>query len=73
MFRLKNEYSLRAHVKRIHIELPQTCTICGKISPNKQSLRNHKKYVHENERINKCTLCDKAFKQPVALKVCKLY
>lgn len=36
--------------------------------PSKTALGNHIRYVH-SERSFKCTLCDKAFKKPVGLKV----
>lgn len=61
-----------------HIDLEHTmnvkeyvCTICSKISPNQQSHERHIKDVHEPKEdfIHKCTLCEKSFKEPRALKV----
>ena len=56
-------------MRRFHKNLPpQECSYCGKISPNKDALRSHIKYVHLNQLIHKCSLCDKAFKKAVTLK-----
>lgn len=64
---LKNEGSLRAHIRR-HGDTETACKLCGKVAPNRSALGNHMRYVH-SERIHKCTLCDKAFKKPVGLRV----
>lgn len=64
---LKTESSLRAHVRR-HGDTEHACKICGKIAPNRSALGNHMRYVH-SERVHKCTLCEKAFKKPIGLRV----
>lgn len=64
---LKNESSLRAHMRR-HADTEHACKLCGKVAPNRSALGNHMRYVH-SERVHKCSLCDKAFKKPVGLRV----
>lgn len=64
---LKTENSVRAHM-RLHNDTEHTCNICGKVTPNRPALANHKRYMH-SERTHKCTICDKAFKKPIGLRV----
>lgn len=57
-------------MKSIHIEGPQTCTICGRISTNMKALAKHKK-IHtagSKERF-KCIVCGKGFRDRTKLKV----
>lgn len=65
--RLKHEESLRKHLKR-HEDTFANCPICNKVLQNKHSLGNHIRSVH-GERSHQCTLCDKAFKKAIVLKV----
>lgn len=70
IFRYKNRENLRSHMKSIHIEGPQTCTICGRISTNMKALAKHKK-IHtagSKERF-KCIVCGKGFRDRTKLKV----
>lgn len=69
-WRYKNKENLRSHMKSIHVEGPQTCTICGRISTNMKSLAKHKK-IHtagSKERF-KCIVCEKGFRDRTKLKV----
>lgn len=65
--RLKHEDSLRKHLKR-HQDTFANCPICNKVLQNKHSLGNHIRSVH-GERTHQCTLCAKAFKKAIVLKV----
>lgn len=67
---LKHEGSLKAHIKRHHEQegVKHICEICGKESPNSTALYMHKKYVHWTERIYRCQICEKAFKEEKTLK-----
>lgn len=44
------------------------CDICQKVSPNMRALRKHISDTH-TANILKCTMCDRGFKRPLALKV----
>lgn len=66
---LKHEHSLRKHMAR-HGQTEEVCKLCNKVAPNRHALGNHMRYVH-SERSYKCTMCDKAFKKPIGLKVNK--
>lgn len=66
-YRLKHEESLRKHLKR-HQDTFANCPICAKVLQNKHSLGNHIRSVH-GERSHQCTMCDKAFKKAIVLKV----
>lgn len=68
---LKHESSLRCHMKRHHGDedgVKHVCEMCGKESPNSVALYMHKKYVHWSERIHKCHICEKAYKEEKTLK-----
>lgn len=69
---LKTDNSLRSHMRFQHsnTDPEQTCKVCGKVTRNGTALREHMRYVH-SERTHKCTLCDKAFKKSIGLKVSK--
>ena len=43
------------------------CTTCGKKLSNAYTLKNHILHVHEDVRLYKCALCDRAFKQKAHL------
>lgn len=64
---LKSKDSLRSHLRR-HNDTQHTCKHCNKMTPNRQALANHILYVH-SEKKHKCTLCSKAFKVALGLKV----
>ena len=51
----------------MHQQVPQICVYCNKVSPNKDALRSHIKYVHLIDRMFKCHLCEKAFKRAIEL------
>lgn len=69
IFRLKTEISLYGHMQRYHDHEPVNCHLCGKVSKNKYALRSHIRYVHETKREHECSVCGKAFRKPVELKV----
>lgn len=58
------------HIKRHHNDdnTQYICNVCGKQSPNKSALYTHQKKVHFTERMHKCAICDKAFKDEKTLK-----
>ncbi|KAG4067427.1 hypothetical protein HA402_009664 [Bradysia odoriphaga] len=65
---LKNEYNLNRHVNEKHKDnKPTKCNICDKVYPGKVRLRKHISYVH-GEKKYRCTLCEKPFHSPFALK-----
>lgn len=70
LFRLKNEGSLRKHLKRHEDTNGEIfkCTICDKVAKHKDALVGHMRSVHCEKR-HICTLCDKAFKCAKNLKV----
>ncbi|XP_055614071.1 transcription factor grauzone-like [Uranotaenia lowii] len=65
---MKNKKSIWTHRKICQSVGPVTCDICGKTAPNPEQLKNHKKFMHQDQRIYKCGYCDKAFKRPIDLK-----
>lgn len=64
---MKHESSLRAHLAR-HKDTTHKCPKCGKETSSRDSLQNHLRYVHAERKYN-CTLCEKAFKKPIGLRV----
>lgn len=57
-------------MKSIHVEGPQTCTICGRISTNMKALSKHKKIHLEGSKERfKCIVCGKGFRDRTKLKV----
>uniref|UniRef100_A0A182MD18 C2H2-type domain-containing protein n=1 Tax=Anopheles culicifacies TaxID=139723 RepID=A0A182MD18_9DIPT len=65
---LKDEYNLKAHMKRIHAEqTPATCSTCGKTFKSKHSLNTHIANVCTNGQFG-CTHCGKQFKKRTKLK-----
>lgn len=64
---LANERCLRKHIER-HNQSAVACKLCGKVTPNQSALGSHMRYVHA-ERNFPCTMCDKAFKRAISLKV----
>lgn len=64
---------MRAHMKTIHIDGPQTCTICGKVSTNMKALNKHKKIHLEGSKERfKCIACGKGFRDRTKLKVWRI-
>lgn len=68
--KFKNKATLKQHMAR-H-ERPDerhNCDVCHKDYRTKKQLYLHRKYVHPTEsQMLPCTLCDKTFKRPWALK-----
>uniref|UniRef100_A0A182QQP6 C2H2-type domain-containing protein n=1 Tax=Anopheles farauti TaxID=69004 RepID=A0A182QQP6_9DIPT len=65
---LKDEYNLKAHMKRIHAEqTPATCNTCGKTFKSKHSLNTHTANVCTTRQFG-CTHCGKQFKKRTKLK-----
>lgn len=57
-------------MKSIHVEGPQKCTICGRISTNMKALSKHKKIHLEGSKERfKCIVCGKGFRDRTKLKV----
>lgn len=71
---MKNEHTMRAHM-RLHQDAGSIheCDICGKQGPSRNAVLKHKRFVHFSERKYKCTLCDKAFKRAITLKVSQIF
>ncbi|XP_017472166.1 PREDICTED: zinc finger protein 431-like [Rhagoletis zephyria] len=67
---LYSNYSLKRHKRAAHHDGSEeyVCGDCGKVAFTEDALKRHQKYVHLRERVHKCTICEKAFKQPHALK-----
>ena len=62
--RLKNEISLKAHIKLSHEMPEETCKVCEKKFKNKYALKTHVEIAHIKEKRFKCTICpDSAFHQ----------
>ena len=62
--RLKNEITLKAHIKLTH-EMPEAkCKLCDKMFKNKYDLKRHNQEAHIKDKKFKCTICpDSAFHQ----------
>lgn len=57
-------------MKSIHVEGPQTCSVCGRISTNMKALAKHKKIHLEGSKERfKCIVCGKGFRDRTKLKV----
>lgn len=71
--RSRNKNSLREHMRIRHIQKPETCNICGKVSANKKALMKHKKFhfIEEREKF-KCNSCGRGFRDSTKLRVSKL-
>lgn len=68
--RLKNGANLSKHMGRHGTSnRPNICEVCGKRAPNATALKAHKRFVHEQEKSFQCTICGKAFKRAVTLRV----
>lgn len=53
-----------------HIQVPEMCSICGKISANKKALMKHKKFHFAEAREKfKCDVCGHGFRDSTKLKV----
>ncbi|XP_037824142.1 transcription factor grauzone-like [Lucilia sericata] len=68
---LANKVGLKRHKNSQHPEggkKDHKCQICLKISPTLRALKAHIQRTHELGYNYKCSLCEKAFKQPAVLK-----
>lgn len=66
----KSRDTIRAHMKYVHVQGPQACPICGKISANRKALRKHQTIHMEawKDRF-KCIICGRGFRDSTKLKV----
>lgn len=56
----KSRDSIRSHMTYVHIQGPQTCQICGRVSRNRKSLLKHQKIHIESRKDRfKCIVCGK--------------
>ena len=66
--------SMKSHKRYEHnVEGKKYACHCGKVYSKPGRLNAHKKYTHNNIKIPKthyCTVCNKAFVSPSAVKVC---
>lgn len=54
-----------------HIQVPETCSICGRVSANKNALVKHKKsHFAETREKYKCIVCGRGFRDNNNLRVC---
>lgn len=65
---LSSSGSLTAHMKR-HVDGPQNCPKCDKVTANRTALDNHIRRFHVYKQRNKCQLCEKTFTSAKALQV----
>lgn len=69
--RLSDKISLKRHKHRHHSgeKREHTCNICFKVVTSIYSLRKHIKLKHESGYDQQCTICEKSFNRPQALRV----
>lgn len=66
----KSRDTIRAHMNYVHVQGPQTCSICGKISANRKALRKHQTIHMESWKDRfKCIICGRGFRDSTKLKV----
>lgn len=65
---MKNKKSIWTHRRICQSAGPVACDICGKMAPNPEQLKSHKKFMHQDQRVHQCGYCEKAFKRPIDLK-----
>lgn len=65
---MKNKKSIWTHRRICQSSGPVACDICGKMAPNPEQLKSHKKFMHQDQRVHQCSYCEKAFKRPIDLK-----
>ncbi|XP_055523269.1 transcription factor grauzone-like [Wyeomyia smithii] len=65
---MKNKKSIWTHRRICQSSGPVACDICGKMAPNPEQLKSHKKFMHQDQRVHQCGYCEKAFKRPIDLK-----
>uniref|UniRef100_A0A1Q3F7E9 C2H2-type domain-containing protein n=1 Tax=Culex tarsalis TaxID=7177 RepID=A0A1Q3F7E9_CULTA len=65
---MKNKKSIWTHRRICQSSGPVACDICGKMAPNPEQLKSHKKFMHQDQRVHQCQYCEKAFKRPIDLK-----
>ena len=66
---LQRKYMGTHKINHQEAEITHSCTMCGKISPNRRALYIHMRYTHAEKRNHKCTVCGKTFKRRLSLKV----
>lgn len=66
LFRAKHRKQLSKHMRK-HFDTPQTCKICGKVTPNKYALSSHKSTHKEGK--HKCQFCGKIYLKRKMLEV----
>ncbi|TMW41495.1 hypothetical protein DOY81_013427 [Sarcophaga bullata] len=69
--RLTDRRGLRRHKNSQHPvggKKEYHCHLCLKVSPNQEALKTHIRLTHGTNFNHKCTMCDKAFKRPYALR-----
>ncbi|XP_043200936.1 uncharacterized protein LOC122369894 [Amphibalanus amphitrite] len=59
----RSKYSLRDHVRTHSGQKPFECEICAMRFSLRSNLAMHMRYVHQNDRRFKCTLCGKGYKR----------
>lgn len=66
----KSRDTIRAHMNYVHVQGPQKCDTCGKISANRKALRKHQTIHMESWKDRfKCVICCKGFRDSTKLKV----
>lgn len=66
----KSRDTIRAHMNYVHVQAPQACPTCGKISANRKALRKHQTIHLESWKDRyKCIVCDRGFRDSTKLKV----
>ncbi|XP_031641089.1 zinc finger protein 454-like isoform X2 [Contarinia nasturtii] len=64
----KSRETIRSHMIYVHIQGPQACGICGKVSANRKALRTHLTIHSEAWKKFKCVICDKGFRSSTKLR-----
>ncbi|XP_055318231.1 zinc finger protein 429-like [Sitodiplosis mosellana] len=65
----KSRDTIRAHMNYVHVQGPQACQICGKVSANRKALRKHQTIHMESWKDRfKCIICGRGFRDSTKLK-----
>lgn len=57
----------------VHVQGPQTCQVCGKVSANRKALRKHQTiHIEAWKDRYKCIICGRGFRDSTKLKVKKI-